>query len=185
MELLVAMTMSLVAAGAGLTMLGLVGQRNLDNRRHAERVTAAQDQLERMSRELRQANWVVFRSSAMVDADVPVRPSATGTAQRRLVRFDCTQGTSCLRIEGPATAFPPPASPTLGTPRVAMENLHPGSVVFVPQRVDPATGAVVRDPVKPTTIAISARVEVEGWERPVRLDDTVTLRNATIYASPS
>ena len=184
-ELLLAMAMSLVAAGAGLAMLGLVGQRNLENRRHAERVSSSQIALERMTRELRQANWIRFRSSAVIDADVPVRPGPAAAATRRLVRYDCSQGTSCTRFEGDPTTYPPPPAPVFGSSRPALTDLQPGSVVFVPQAVDPATGEVRTAYVNPTTLSVTARIAVPGWERPVRLDDTVTLRNATSFATPS
>lgn len=184
-ELLLAMTMSLVAAGAGLSLLGLVGQRNLENTRHSERVRGAQIELERITRELRQATWVQFRSSAVVDAEVPVRSGPTASATRRLVRYDCSQGTTCERLEGDATAFPPPASPTFSSSRVALTGLQPGSVVFVPQAVDPVSGEVRTVYVNPTTLSVTVRITVAGWDRPVRLDDTVTLRNATSFATPS
>jgi len=184
-ELLLAMTMSLVAAGAGLTFLGIAGQRNAANQRHADAVQEAQVSLERMTRELRQANWVRFRSSAVVDADVPVRPGPNITATRRLVRYDCSQGTRCVRLEGDPTSYPPPSYPVFTSERRALEQLVPGSVVFVPQAVDPVTGDVATAYVNPTTIAVTARIMVRDWDRPVQLDDTVTLRNATSFATPS
>lgn len=175
------MTMSLIAAGAGLTLLGTAGQRNVERARHADRVSSAQIGLERMTRELRQADWLVFRSSMVVDAQVPVRVGGAPAAQPRLVRFDCSQGTRCVRREGAPTAYPPPAVPAFTDARVAIESVRPGTAVFVPQVVDPATGEVRPTYANPTTLAVTLEVSVEGWDRPVRLDDAVTLRNATTF----
>lgn len=180
-ELLLVMTMSLVCAGAGLSLLGLVGQRNLENARHSDRISRTQISLETMMRELRQANWLQFQSSLVVDVSVPVRPDASTPATERLVRYDCTAGVSCSRSEGPPTAFPPPAAPAFETSRVVIEALRPGSMVFTPQHVDPGTGSVSPRYVNPTTIAVTVEVLVEGRERPIRLEDTVTLRNATSF----
>jgi prepilin-type N-terminal cleavage/methylation domain-containing protein len=184
-ELLLAMAMSLVAAGAGLSLLGIVGQRNVENARHSDRVSRAQISLEAMTRELRQASWLQFQSSLVVDAQVPVRPTGSAPAVDRLVRYDCRAGTSCTRFEGPATTFPPPGNPAFDSDRIALASLRPGSMVFTPQVVDPVTGAVQTAYVNPTTIAVTLEIVVDGWERPIRLDDTVTLRNATTFAEVS
>ena len=182
LELMLAMTMSLVAAGAGLSLLGIVGQRNVDVARHSDRVSRAQVSLEAMTRELRQASWLQFHSSLVIDAQVPVRPDPALPATERLVRIDCTTGTTCERLEGPPTGYPPPTNPVFETRRAAIENLRPGSVVFTPQAVDPDTGATETRYINPTTIAVSIEVIVPDWDDPVRLDDTVTLRNATTFA---
>lgn len=179
------MAMSLVAAGAGLSLLGIVGQRNVENARHSDRVSRAQISLEAMTRELRQASWLQFQNSLVIDAQVPVRPTGSAPAVDRLVRYDCTAAVSCTRWEGPPTSFPPPAAPLFETQRIAVESVRPGSIVFTPQRVDADTGTVETVYVNPTTIAVTLEVEVQGWDRPVRLDDTVTLRNATTFAELS
>ena len=182
-ELLLAMTMSLVAAGAGLSLLGIAGQRNVENQRYADRVRDAQISLERMTRELRQANWLQFSSSMVVDVDVPVRASATGTSTNRHVRYDCSQGSTCVRYEGAPTTFPVPSGAGFSTSAVALESLRPGSAVFTPQRIDPDSGDPVADYNAPTTLAVEIAIEVPGWDRAIRLDDSVTLRNATRFAS--
>ena len=179
------MTMSLIAAGAGLTLLGTAGQKNVERARHADKVSSAQIGLERMTRELRQADWLVFRSSMVVDAQVPVRVDGAAAAQPRLVRFDCSQGTTCVRREGAPTSYPPPAAPTFTEERVAISSVRPGTAIFVPQVVDPATGEVRTTYTNPTTLAVALEVTVEGWDRPIRLDDSVTLRNATTFAEPA
>ena len=90
-ELLLAMTMSLVVCGSGLMLISTVAKRNYENSNHADKVQLVQVQLERVTRELRQANWLRFSSSLMVDIDVPVRVGGA-TSTRRLVRYDCTTG---------------------------------------------------------------------------------------------
>jgi prepilin-type N-terminal cleavage/methylation domain-containing protein len=171
-ELLLTMTMSLVAAGSGLALLGVVGQRNVENARYSDRVSRAQIALESMTRELRQATWV------------PVRTGPGVAAVPRLVRFDCSLGTTCERREGPRTSYPPPAAPAFDSTRIAIESLRPGSVVFTPQAVGPS-GAPTTTYVNPTTLAVRLEVTIEGWDRPVRLDDTITMRNATTFGAPA
>jgi hypothetical protein len=183
-ELLLTMTMSLVAAGSGLALLGVVGQRNVENARYSDRVSRAQIALESMTRELRQATWVQFSSSMVVDAEVPVRTGPGVAAVPRLVRFDCSLGTTCERREGPRTSYPPPAAPAFDSTRIAIESLRPGSVVFTPQAVGPS-GAPTTTYVNPTTLAVRLEVTIEGWDRPVRLDDTITMRNATTFGAPA
>lgn len=176
------MTMSLIAAGAGLSLLGVVGQRNVEVARHSDRVSRAQISLEAMTRELRQASWLQFQSSLVIDAQVPVRPDPVLPATDRLVRYDCSAAVSCTRLEGPPTGYPPPPNPVFEKQHVALENVRPGSVLFTPQAVDPDTGTTETTYVNPTTIAVSLAVVVPDWDDPVRLDDTVTLRNATTFA---
>ena len=182
-ELLLAMTMSLVAAGAGLTMLGLVGQKNAEHTKYADRVSRTQISLERMTRELRQANWLQFTSSMVVDIDVPVRPDPDSPSVDRHVRYDCSAGTTCVRHEGPPTSYPVPSDATFDKAETALEWLRPGSVVFTPQRVDDTSGQVLTDYTTPTSVAVSLEITVPHWERPIRFDDAVTLRNATEFAS--
>src|SRR3712207_1078606 len=89
-ELMVTLPFAVIVALAGFKAFGdaSTGQRNVDARAHA--VMSAQTALERMTRELRQARWVVFRSSQLVDMDTFVRASGSDRAVARMVRYDCT-----------------------------------------------------------------------------------------------
>src|SRR5688572_25187910 len=116
----------LVAMPVAVALLGLVTQAFVTgskDQRRLERRTAALHQantgLERMTRELRQANWVYFTSSQIVDAEAMVRPSPTSEAVQRHVRYDCSSG-ACWRYEGPAVPFPPTPAAVWNTSTVVV-----------------------------------------------------------------
>lgn len=179
-ELLLAMTMSLVVCGSGLMLISTVAKRNYENSNHADKVQLVQVQLERVTRELRQANWLMFSSSLMVDIDVPVRVGGT-TSSRRHVRYDCTTGGRCLRLEGPPTGYPPPASSSFDRTDIIVTDLRAGSAVFTPHRVDAATGNRIPDYTAPNSVGVAFDIYVPDWARPVRLQDGIMLRNATTF----
>ena len=188
----------LVAMPVAVIVLGLVSQAfvtGADDQRRLERRTAAINRanvgLERMTRELRQANWLFFTSSQVVDAEAMVRSSPTSQAVPRHVRYDCTTGT-CWRHEGPAVPFPPPADAVFDRSSVLV-GPHPtdpqdqyghvlGHDVFVPKRVDPATGATVVDYLQPDLLHIRLRLAVRGMDKPLEIADGISLRNTTKFA---
>lgn len=190
-ELLVAMPMAVALLGlvTQVFVTGTSDQRRLERR--AAALAHANTGLERMTRELRQANWVFFTSSQVVEAEAMVRASAVTPAVRRHIRYDCSSG-RCWRLEGPAVAFPPPRDATFETSRIvigAAEGDETSSVgrvlandVFAPKRVDPATGRTVVDYLRPDLLHIALRVSVKGMDHPVELADGVSLRNATKFA---
>jgi Tfp pilus assembly protein PilW len=190
-ELLVAMPIAVALLGlvTQAFVTGTTDQRRLERRTAA--LSAANTGLERMTRELRQANWVYFRSSQVVEAEAMVRPNSATQAVKRHVRYDCTTG-ACWRSEGPAVTFPPPAGATysnsqvvIGSP-VADTTSASGRVlthdVFVPKKVDPVTGKTVVDYLEPDLLHIALRIQVRGMSRPVELADGISLRNATKFA---
>lgn len=188
----------LVAMPIAVALLGLVTQAFVtgakDHRiveRRAAAVSAANTGLERMTRELRQANWVYFTSSQIVDVEAMVRPNATTPATVRHVRYDCSRG-ACWRHEGPAVSFPPPAGSTFTASQLVIGST-PGDAsslygrvvsndVFVPKRVDPTTGRTVVDYLRPDLLHISLRLMVQGLSRPIEIADGVSLRNTTKFA---
>lgn len=190
-ELLVAMPMA-------VALLGLVSQALVtgsQDQRRLERRTAALNQahtgLERMTRELRQANWVYFTSSQVVDAEAMVRSSATSAAVQRHVRYDCSTG-HCTRYEGPAVIFPPSvaavwdsSSLVIGS-RPADDLTFDGRVighnVFVPKRVDPTTGDTAVDYLDPDLLHITLKIRVDGLNAPIEIADGISLRNSTNFA---
>ena len=190
-ELLVAMPMA-------VALLGLVTQAFVDgsrDQRSLERRGAALKQanigLERMTKELRQANWVHFFSSQVVDVEAMVRPSTTGEAVPRHVRFDCSTG-ACLRFEGPQVTYPPSQTAAWTTSSIVI-GARPGDSqdlmgrvlsqdVFVPKRVDETTGQTVVDYLDPDLLHIRLRVSVKGLAKPLELADGVSLRNTTKFA---
>lgn len=187
----------LVAIPMAVALLGLVTQAFVTGSRDQRRLelrTAALNQantgLERMTRELRQANWVFFTSSQVIDAEAMVRPGPTEQAVQRHVRYDCSAG-ACWRYEGPPVPFPPPAaaaftSASLVVGARAGDRLSfVGRVlphdVFVPKRVDPVSGETVVDYLDPDLLHIALKVAVRDLRKPIELADGISLRNATRF----
>ena len=190
-ELLVAMPMAVALLGlvTQAFVTGASDQRRVERR--AAALSAANTGLERMTRELRQANWVYFTSSQIVDVEAMVRPNPLTDAIKRHVRYDCSTG-ACWRYEGPAVSFPPPPGSTFTSSEVVLGS-PPGDTsafagrvlthnVFVPKRVDPATGVTVVDYLEPDLLHIAVSLSVRGLRKPVELADGISLRNTTKFA---
>lgn len=188
----------LVAIPMAVSLLGLVTQvfvAGSADQRRLERRTAAlrhvNQGLERVTRELRQANWIYFTSSQVVDAEAMVRVSPASRAVKRHVRVDCSTG-ACWRYEGPPVPFPPPAAAAFEKAHVvigtragedaSMTGRVIGHSIFVPKRVDPTTGATSVDYLNPELLHIGIKVAVEGLDKPLEIADGVSLRNATKFA---
>jgi type II secretory pathway pseudopilin PulG len=197
-ELLVAMPIAIVLLGLVVQSLGTAGRDQQDIERRTDALTNGQIGLERMTRELRQATWLYFRSSSVVDINVKVRATPTSTAADRLVRFDCS-GDTCERSEGPPVIYPPPASPTfaktatlIGEPGATLYNRGGqlvGHDVFRPRSVDPATGASTTDFADPDFVLIRLQLSVKtrhatsgDADHPLTLEDGVSLRNRSTFA---
>lgn len=192
-ELLVAMPVAVLLIGIVVGALGAAGRSQLDVEHRTEGLSQGQIGLERMTRELRQAQWVVFRSGSVIDLQAPVRSAGATTGAPRLVRYDCST-TACIRSEGPQTAYPPPSTPTftssaivVGAPEddvASRAGRVAGADVFFPQRLD-AAGKPVTDYVDPTMITIKLRLDVSGRSGKVRqilLVDGVALRNRSTFS---
>lgn len=176
----------------GLVLQGLARSsfEQQDIERRTEALNNGQIGLERMTREIRQADWIYFRSSSHIDMLVPVRATPMSSATMRTVRYDCT-GETCVRWEGAATRFPPPPSPTftesetvIGSPAAETGiryGLIVGHDVFFPRRTDPATGASSADFLDPDLLLIRLRLQVEGRGEMIVLEDGVSLRNRSSY----
>jgi hypothetical protein len=116
--------------------------------------------LERISRELRDAVAVKYKTSEVIDAQI-----ASGG---RWLRYDCS-GTSCKRYEGPSEAV-----------------FDQGPVVVVNavqsaefQTLTDVNGDLQPDFVNPTYISVTLKVTVAGATNPIVLDDGFNLRNLT------
>jgi Tfp pilus assembly protein PilW len=189
-ELLVAMPLAvgLLALVTQVFVSGSADQRRLERRTAA--LSQANTGLERMTRELRQANWVYFTSSQIVDAEAMVRSSPTSQSVVRHVRYDCSTG-RCTRYEGPPVPFPPTVasvweqSAIVIGPKAGDEHASVGKVlshdIFVPKRVDPTTGDTVVDYLDPDLLHIALKVTVEGLDQPLELADGISLRNSTKF----
>jgi len=189
-ELLVVMPLAVVALIAIDAAFFSTGRRHVELQQRTAAMTQAQVGLERMTRELRQANWVFVRSSQVIDLEVQVRPGASGASRPRLVRFDCTNA-SCRRLEGPETSFPPPATPAfettrrlIGSPeRAALAGSLVGRDVFSPQRIDPATGRHRPNFIDPDFVDVRVRLRLEGRRvGQFELRDGVAVRNRGTFA---
>jgi Tfp pilus assembly protein PilW len=190
-ELLVAMPFAVLLLGIVIQALATTYKRQGEIERRTQTVQQAQIGLERMTRELRQADWVYFSSSSVVDLDAEVRTAVGGSAVHRHVRYDCS-GTDCVRYEGPAVAFPPAANSTFDFSRVVI-GPEPGDTlsqfgtvaghdVFFPQRVLSPSGQTVADFVDPDVLLVRLQLHVSGNKGTVQVQDGVSLRNRSDFA---
>lgn len=194
-ELLIAMFIASILLGLVVQSLGQASQDQQDIERRSQMQTDAQLGLERMTREIRQATWLQFHSSSVVDINVRVRSSAQSYGVYRLVRYDCS-GDACLRSEGAPVNYPPPLSPTFDTTTevVGAQTADAGSRrgvivrhdIFRPVRIDPATGASVTDFARPDFLFVRMQLEIAQLHDPdnrrLTIEDGVSLRNRTGYA---
>ncbi|MEJ7893111.1 MAG: hypothetical protein WKF94_10765 [Solirubrobacteraceae bacterium] len=185
------MPIAVMLLGLVVQALGNAGLHQQDIERRTEALTNGQLGLERMTREIRQAEWLYFRSSSVVDIEVGVRPSATASATPRLVRWNCSTDV-CERSEGNPTTYPPPTAPVfvktsteIGSPSAdtgARYGLITGHDVFQPTSIDPQTGAASVNFLDPDFLIVRLRLETEGRGENLALEDGVSLRNETTFA---
>lgn len=191
-ELLVAMPIAVFLLGMVVQALGEAGTKQQTIEHRTEALSAGQESLERMTREIRQAGWVYFRSSSVVDLDSSVRPAPTASSVKKLVRYDCSADV-CTRSEGPATAYPPPSSPAfvksqvvLGDPASDPRGRYgqiQGQDVFRPFRVNATTGAAETDYFDPDYLQVRLQLDIKDRRSvPLVLEDGVTLRNRSNFA---
>ena len=182
-EYLVVLPLSLLVLGLALGGFEQGVRRSQEVDLRSQAMASLQVGLERMTRELRQASWVHFSSSAIVDFETMVRTDA-GTAVARHVRYDCSPAsqtyaslglTDCLRSEGPPTAYPPTTAPSGTAVRIVEGVAWPS--VFVPRRMDTTTGLIKTDFVTPDQLEIRLRVSRRTMKRPIDLRGSVALRN--------
>jgi len=190
-ELMVTIPFALIVALASLHTFGQAseGQKRVETRAHA--VMDTQVALERMTRELRQATWVSFRTSQIAEMNTFVRPGSSGVAVQRFVRYDCSAralnvngrdiGGRCVRLEGSPVAYPPPVNAPAARTHTLIDGFQ-GLDVFHPQSVDPVTGQTRADYLKPTLLTIRMKVKAGDGRRVVEVRDGVSLRNATRFA---
>jgi prepilin-type N-terminal cleavage/methylation domain-containing protein len=157
-ELLVAMPIALIVVFAALLVLDTAAPSELRTREHAQALRDQEVGLERMTRELREATSFTFITSQQVEFNVHVR-SAGGL---RRIRYDCSSGDHCLRLEGPVGVTPSGA----GT-------------VIVDALVNPDVFEPEPDFVNPRYVGVVARVRISEDRRLITLRDGVDLRNLT------
>jgi hypothetical protein len=186
------MPIAVLLLGVVIQSLGQASTDQQDIERRSIALDDGQIGLERMTRELRQATWLYFRSSSVVDLNVRVRSGPTATSTARLVRWDCS-GDTCVRSEGPPVTYPPPAAPTfssqqtlIGTPASDVGGRGGqiiGHDVFRPMRIDPSTGARTTDYLSPDFVAVRVRLADRSHASGMlELQDGVNLRNRTTFA---
>jgi hypothetical protein len=186
------MPIAVLLLGVIVQALGQASVDTQDVERRSVTLDSGQIALDRMMREFRQATWVYFRSSSVVDLNVRVRATPTSAGTYRLVRWDCS-GETCVRSEGSPTSYPPPSvpsfatsAPMIGDPSSDLTSRNGqviGHDIFQPQRLDPATGTRVADYLSPDYVAVRLRLGDRGHpDGSVELQDGVSLRNRTTYA---
>jgi type II secretory pathway pseudopilin PulG len=156
-ELLVALPIALIVLSVALLALETTVRQEHRTRDHSATLRDQQVGLERMTRELREATSFTFLTSQKVEFEAYLR-SAGGL---RRIRYDCSSGTNCLRLEGPVGGTVSGPTPIID----ALENPD----VFEPEP----------DFVNPRYVGVVASVRIAP-ERPlITLRDGVDLRNLT------
>lgn len=97
MELIATMVLGLLIGAAALVALD--GSRSSATRTTArqEAVSEAEFALARITRETRQATLAAVQASGVLDMKTRVRTSAGGASELRRIRYDCSQGSRCVR----------------------------------------------------------------------------------------
>lgn len=190
-ELLVAMPIAIVLLGLVVQSLGRASTDQRDLERRSEALSNGQIALDRMTSEIRGADWLYFRSSSVVDMDTHVRATPTSRSVLRLVRYDCS-GDVCIRYEGTPTTYPPPAAPTFASSRTVIGSSaadvggRNGQItahdIFSPTRIDATTGAKTLDYLNPDYLSVRLSLKLANRRDPMVLEDGVSLRNLTSYA---
>jgi hypothetical protein len=158
-ELLTVLPMLAVVL-AGIYVLFNVGVRSQDQAHgRTSTLQRAQNGIERVTREMRQATAFTPVSSQILDATTYVRPSGGGESVLRRVRYECASG-SCRRWEGP------PGGGLDTGPEPVIAGLENVDVFFFSP-----------DSVNPTFVSMKVEVSVEGAENPIVLDGGFELRN--------
>jgi type II secretory pathway pseudopilin PulG len=192
-ELLVAMPIAILLLGVVVQSLGRAGLDQQDVERRTTALDDGQIGLERMTRELRQATWLYFRSSSVVDLNVRVQQGPTASSTTRLVRWDCS-GETCVRSEGPPVSYPPGAAPTFTKSQTVIGTAASdtggrqgqiiGHDVFRPMKTDTTTGARTTE-YGPDADFVAVRLRLADRSHPdgmLELQDGVTLRNRTTFS---
>lgn len=183
----VVLTMVIFLAASGFWVIADDNQRDTGDR--VETLAEQRIALERMTRELRQAQDVsVANAGTTVDLGIPVPQASPSPPLLKPIRYDCSQLSECRRYEGPAggaldlTTTNAVATGVLtdaATPEIA------GDVppIFSLQRLDATTPATSYD-----YLGIDLRLELPDPIRapvrerqPIALTDGVHLRNPTDF----
>jgi len=164
-ELLVAMPLALLLLFAALDALDVTAKNQGRITKRSQAATQAKVGLDRMVREVREADSLNLQTSQIIDVVTPVRP-ATGTStyagNLRLVRYDCTGG-QCIRYEGPK------AGPLGATGKVLVTDVRNQDVFTVSP-----------DFVNPTFLGVKLRIAITGQSNTLNLTDGVNLRNKAV-----
>lgn len=164
-ELLVAMPLALLLLFAALNAMDVTAKNQSRITKRSQAATQAKVGLDRMVREVREADSLTLLSSQIVEIVTPVRPPtgpSSYAGNLRLVRYDCTGG-RCTRYEGPK------AGPVATVGKVLVSDVRNGDV-FAP----------TPDFVNPTFLGIKLRIAITGQSNTLNLTDGVNLRNKAV-----
>lgn len=164
-ELLVAMPLALLLLFAALNALDVTAKNQGRITKRSQAATQAKVGLDRMVREVREADSLNLITSQIIEIVTPVRPTtglSTYAGNLRLVRYDCTGG-SCTRFEGPK------AGPVGATGKVLVTGVR-NTDLF----------SVSPDFVNPTYLGIKLRIAITGQSNALNFTDGVNLRNKAV-----
>lgn len=161
-ELLVAVPIMVLLLAAVFGIYNVSVREQSQSQSRVSTLVGQKNGLERISRELRDAEAVEFQTSEVVDAQV----SGAG----RWVRFDCSS-TTCRRLEGPSPGvFDKP-------PMTLISGVEYANFQFLADTE--SGGGFQPDFVNPTYVTFTLKVDVAGADNPIQLEDGFNLRNLT------
>jgi hypothetical protein len=161
MELLASIPVMVILLAAVFMLYNVSVREQRQSQSRVENLVGQKNGLERISRELRDAEAIEYQSSEVIDAQI--------TENGRWVRFDCS-GTSCRRLEGPSLGIfdTPPSTLISGVEYANFQLL-----------TDSQGAGFQPDYVNPTYVTLTLKVDVDGGDNPIQLEDGFNLRNLT------
>jgi prepilin-type N-terminal cleavage/methylation domain-containing protein len=164
-EVLIAMPLALLLLFAAVDAMDVTAKHQSRTTKRTQAITQAKVGIDRMVREVREADSLNLLSSQIVEIVTPVRPTSGPSSYAgnlRLVRYDCSGG-KCTRYEGPKSG------PVATTGKVLVTDVA-NADVFTPSP----------DIVNPTFLGLKLRVSVKGQSNPINVTDGVNLRNKAV-----
>ena len=175
-EVLIAILLTLVVAAAGMGLLATLVRSESGTRERADQIQRARTFVERIGRELRQANSIVTASGSTVTMITYVHAASCGTdggtsAPAILCRVTYSCSSTCTRternVDGSGTA----------APRTVVTGLSGDSVFSFGDAYDAAPCPGTATATNPQYVCLRLRFPGENGDEAVTLIDGVELRN--------
>lgn len=168
MELLVAMGLSMLITGGALTLLQIAAPQSDRELQRQVAVGEARSGLERMIREIRNADSVNATSATLIDVNTPTPSGSQRVVYQCNSAFQVVQYRQCVRYSGPVGG-------AVSNGIVVVERLINGTTsqpvfTYVPDRIRPRV-------VRTQLVVPASGGPAPGYEHRVVLRDAAFLRN--------